>query len=39
MEPVHVYGYIIFAMGVLCLLGLIGFTWVALRWICNASVQ
>jgi hypothetical protein len=30
MECVYIYGYVFFAMGVLFLLGLIGFTWVAL---------
>jgi hypothetical protein len=39
MEHVYLYGYVSFAMGVLFLLSLIGFTWVALRQISNASIQ
>jgi hypothetical protein len=31
MECVYMYGYIFFAMGVLFLLGLILFTWIALQ--------
>jgi hypothetical protein len=31
IEHVYIYGYVSFAMGVLFLLGLIGFTWIALR--------
>jgi hypothetical protein len=39
MECVYIYGYICFAMGVLFLLGLILFTWIALRKIHNAPTQ
>jgi hypothetical protein len=38
MEHVYIYGYISFAMGVLFLLGLIGFMWVALRRIHGTPV-
>jgi hypothetical protein len=38
IERVYIYGYISFAMGMLFLLSLIGFTWVALHRICHAPV-
>jgi hypothetical protein len=38
MERVYIYGYVSFALGVLFLLGLISFTWVALCQISNAPV-
>jgi hypothetical protein len=31
MDWSHIYGYVSFGLGLLFLLGLIGFTWVALR--------
>jgi hypothetical protein len=39
MERVYVYRYVSFALEVLFLLGLIGFTWVALRRIRNTPIQ
>jgi hypothetical protein len=35
MEHVFIYGYVSFGLVVLFLIGLIVFTWVALRKICN----
>jgi hypothetical protein len=39
IEHVYISRYVSFALGVLFLLGLIGFTWVVLQWICGAPVQ
>jgi hypothetical protein len=39
MEHVYIYGYVSFALGVLFLLGLIGFTWMALCRISDAPVR
>jgi hypothetical protein len=39
MERVFIYGYISFAFGVLLLIGLVVFTWIALKKICCDSVR
>jgi hypothetical protein len=39
MKWTLIYGYVSFGMGTLFLVGLIGFTWVTLRKICNCPFQ
>jgi hypothetical protein len=39
MEYIYIYGYVSFGLGVLFLIGLILFSWMALRKICQCSFQ